>query len=118
MSRKTHDAARPHGHDRKDGFNPVPSPDPPADAPEAEAGMEFTRTRQPDAPPAADAPEAIDDRAESAKATAKAKEQPLFKFQVRNTYVQGDGAIRAGSLEEAEEAVRGFLTAGLTVREA
>ena len=71
------------------------------------------------APPAGSAKAPHAEPAPPPESLVKAEEPEgkLFKFQVRNSYVSVDGAVRAGSAKEAEKNVIGWLTAGLVVKE-
>jgi hypothetical protein len=98
--------------------SPVPFPETQtgADA-EPEYGVESAAATK--APPASSgkAPHAAEaPPPESLKKQAE-PDGKVFKFQVRNSYVSIDGAIRAGSAEEAEEKVKEWVTAGLSVKE-
>lgn len=104
---------------KKEGHDP--SPVPPSETPALDQpGDEFgvVSATKSKAPPAGDQPEphaqAVPDEPVGKPEEPKGK---LFKFQVRNSFVSVDGAIRAGTAKEAEKQVREWLADGLVVKE-
>lgn len=106
---------------KKEGHDPSPVPDKETPKLDAQTGGEFgvveaTRTKEPASGTTAPQHAAEPPPAESL-VKPKEDQTPLFKCQVRNSFVSVDASIRAGSKEEAEEQFKAWLTAGLVVKE-
>ena len=107
--------------DKKDAHNPVPVPDKETPKLDKASGDEYgvfgaVRSKE---PPAAGpvAPHAAEPPPPESLVKAKEDKTPVFKVQVRNSFVSVDASIRAGSAEEAEKQFKEWLCAGLVVKE-